>query len=81
MSAQKRPVRECGLKRVGIKVEGDAHTHILTCMQTGTQTHTCTRTCKACVDFGMALTALQTQFLPRSRRTMRKCKANKHRQP
>lgn len=77
MSAQKRPVRECGLKDVGVKVEGGAHSHILTCTQTCT-THTCTRTCEARVDFGMALTTSQTQFLPRGRKSRRKCKANKH---
>lgn len=77
MSAQKRPVRECGLKDAGVKVEGGVHTHILTC----TQTHARARTCEARIDFGMALTAPQTQFLPRGRRAVRKCKANKHSRP
>lgn len=55
------------------------YTHVHADRHTDTRMHT--HTCEACADFGMALTALQTQFLPRSRRTMRKCKANKHRQP
>lgn len=87
MSAQKRPVRDVASRGVGVKVQGgmracmhtDTHTHIHADMHTGTSAHIHTH--EVCADFGMALSAPQTQFLPHGRKSVRKCKVKKRVQP